>query len=79
MGKFSAALARIRAVVAGEPVRVVIYGAAVAILIVANSSPRIPDITFDEALLAAGSAVVFLTEMLRHLVTPVSKLDEAIE
>lgn len=71
-------LARVRAILQGEPLRVVVYGAAVVYFIVAGISDRIPDVTLDEATVLATTALAALTELLRQLVVPVTVVENLI-
>ena len=72
-------LAKASDLLKGEPARVIGYGAAVAIFLVASALDRIPDMTIDEALVAATAAIVTIggvIESIRSLVTPVAKLGD---
>lgn len=71
-------LAKAKALLSGEPARAIGYGAAAAIYFVALATDRIPDMTPDEAVLAAGAAIGVIAgviESIRSLVTPVAKLE----
>lgn len=76
--KLMSALSKVRSLLAGEPLRAIVYGSAVAVWVVAGISGRIPDITLDEALVQATAAAAILTEVCRRFVTPiVESLPEA--
>jgi len=63
------------ALLQGEPLRVIIYGGAVAFWLVAKVVGAIPDVAFDQAIAqttVAAAALVALVEMARRLVTPVA-------
>ena len=58
-------------VLKGEPARIIGYGAAVVIYLVAKASGHIADQTPDQALISAGAAittVVGIIETIRHFV-----------
>jgi len=74
----SALLSRIRTLLQGEPLRVIVYGAAVTYFIVAQASDRIPDVTFDQATVTALAAVTALTELARQLVMPVAVIESIV-
>lgn len=71
-------LNRVRSLLQGEPLRAIVYGAAVIYFIVAGVSDRIPDVDFDQATIAAVAAVTALTELCRQLVTPVAAVERMI-
>lgn len=61
---------------AGEPARVIGYGGAAILFVIAKASGSIPDLTAEEALLQAGGYVAIaasFVEAIRHFVTPVAK------
>jgi hypothetical protein len=63
-----------------EPARVIGYGAAVIVFLVAKASGSIEDIPFDQTVVMATAAIATVTtviETIRHLVTPVAKLAPA--
>ena len=68
---FSAIIDKIYGLLQGEPARVIGYGAAVIIWIVAKAVGVIPDQTFDQAVATAFAelaVVVSIIETIRHIV-----------
>jgi hypothetical protein len=72
----SAILTRARALLAGEPLRAIIYGAAVVVWLVVGAANALgftalgPTISVDDALTVATTAAVLLTELARRYVSP---------
>jgi hypothetical protein len=70
---FSDLLNKAESVLSGEPARVIGYGGAVIIYLVAKASGQIADQTPEQALLSAGEAITMIVtviESIRHFVTP---------
>ena len=68
-------LARVSDALKGEPARVIGYGSAVVIYLVANVVGAIPDVTFDNAILSGAAAITVVAsvvESIRHFVSPVN-------
>jgi hypothetical protein len=66
----------------GEPARVIGYGGAVIVYLVANFVGAIPDMTIDAALINATAAIATIAtviELIRHLVVPVAKSEAAVK
>lgn len=75
-------LAKASALLKGEPARVIGYGAAVVVFLVANAVGAIPDMTIDAALINATAAIATIAtviETIRRLVTPVAKAEAAVQ
>ena len=76
------------ALLQGEPLRAIVYGAAVVVYIVAAVTGRFGVVSLDNALVQAGAAAAALTELGRHyvyspatvtsIVDELAPLDEAI-
>jgi hypothetical protein len=56
-----------RNLLTGEPARVIGYGAAVVIYLVAQAVGTIPDQTFDEAILSAGAALAVIASVVETI------------
>ncbi len=64
-------LEKISSMLVGEPARVIGYGAAVVIFLVARASGVIPDVSFEQAVvnaLAAVAVIASVIESIRHFV-----------
>lgn len=58
--KLGVVLDKVRDLLKGEPARAIGYGGAVVVYLVANAFGRIPDMSFDQAVTLAVSAVALL-------------------
>lgn len=73
VAKVQAILTALRGALQGEPLRVITYGSAVVIYVVARASGQIVDVSFDEAIInaTAGAAIVIaVVEFARRYVSP---------
>jgi len=71
-------LNRVRSLLRGEPLRAIIYGAAVIYFLAAQVSDRIPDVTFDQATITTTAAAAALVELCRQLVMPVAVIEDLL-
>lgn len=71
--KIKALADSVSASLSGEPARVIGYGSAVVIYIVAKASGKIADVSFDVAISQAAAAIVLVggvVETIRRYVSP---------
>lgn len=80
--KLGAVLDKVRDLLKGEPARLIGYGGAIVIYLVANAFGRIPDMTFDQAVSAAVAAIAIIAtfvETIRRYVYSPNTVSEILE
>jgi hypothetical protein len=60
-------LARLGDALSGEPARVIGYGAALIVYFIANMSGRIPDVSFDEAVIRTTAALAIVSAVIESI------------
>lgn len=80
--KLGAVLDKVRDLLKGEPARAIGYGGAVVVYLVAAAFGRIPDVTFDQAVTMAVTALAIVAsfvETIRRYVYSPNTVSEIIE